>query len=156
MNRGHKIKLCCSNDGDLNFIRNGNVCIGGIRQISFVTLSWLDEEAMLNSYSLIFGNIVMKTLLLLVASLAISNAAWAEQKPSVMFGDTPRSISETVPETSAREAKCMQMKQEIDNLKGKPLRRSALDERFRAECGHKQPITDEQPYQGGMQGQTGN
>ncbi|MEA3303664.1 MAG: hypothetical protein U9Q75_10365, partial [Pseudomonadota bacterium] len=70
----------------------------------------------------------MKTLLLLAASLVISTAAWAEQKPSVMFGDTPQSIAEQVPETSAKDAKCLQMQQEIKNLKGKPLRRSALDE----------------------------
>lgn len=95
----------------------------------------------------------MKTLLLLAAGLVISTAAWAEQKPSVMFGDTPQSISETVPETSSRDAKCMQMRQEIENLKGKPQRRSALDARFKAECARKQPIVDEQPFQGGMQGQ---
>ncbi|HBH36080.1 MAG TPA: hypothetical protein DDW45_06870 [Gammaproteobacteria bacterium] len=97
----------------------------------------------------------MKTLLILAASFAISTCAWAEQKPSVMFGDTPQSISEKIPETSARDAKCMQMKQEIQNLKGKPQRRSALDARFRAECGQKQPIVDEQSFQGGMQGQSG-
>ena len=97
----------------------------------------------------------MKTLLLLTASLVISTDAWAEQKTSVMFGDTPQSISEAVPETSARDAKCMQMKQEIKNLKGKPLRRSALDERFKIECGNKPPITDEQQFKGGVPRQPG-
>lgn len=97
----------------------------------------------------------MKTLLILVASLAFSTCAWAEQKQSVMFGDTPQSISEKIPETSARDAKCLQMEQEIRNLKGKPQRRSALDARFKAECGRKQPIVDEQSFQGGMQGQSG-
>ncbi len=92
----------------------------------------------------------MKTLLILAASLAISTCAWAEPKPSVMFGDTPQSI---LPETSVRDAKCLQMQQEIQNLKGKPQRRSALDARFKAECRRKQPIVDEQPFQGGMQGQ---
>ncbi len=95
----------------------------------------------------------MKILLLLAGSLAIPAAASAEQKQSVMFGDTPQSVSEKIPETSARDAKCLQMQQEIRNLKGKPQRRSALDARFRTECGHKQPIVDEQPFQGGMQGQ---
>lgn len=97
----------------------------------------------------------MKTLLLLAASLVISTAAWAEQKPSVMFGDTPQSIAEQVPETSAKDAKCLQMQQEIKNLKGKPLRRSALDERFKVECRPKPPITDEQPYEGGIPAQAG-
>ena len=97
----------------------------------------------------------MKTLLILAGSLALAATAWAEPKPSVMFGDTPQSIAEQLPETSARDAKCIQMKQEIQNLKGKPQRRSALDARFKAECGRKQPIVDEQPFQGGMQGQTG-
>ncbi|MEN8213964.1 MAG: hypothetical protein ABFR19_06340 [Pseudomonadota bacterium] len=97
----------------------------------------------------------MKTPLILVAGLALTTSAWAEQKPSVMFGDTPQTISESIPETSATEEKCMQMRQEIQNLKGKPQRRSALDARYKAECGRKQPITDEQPDQGGMQGQTG-
>jgi len=96
----------------------------------------------------------MKILLIVAGSLAISTTAWAEQKPSLMFGDTPQSIAEQVPETSARDAKCMQMKQEISNLKGKPQRRSALDARFKAECMRKPPIIDEQPLQGGMQGQT--
>ncbi len=95
----------------------------------------------------------MKTLLILAGSLAISTCAWAEPKPSVMFGDTPQSIAEQLPETSARDAKCLQMQQEIRNLKGKPQRRSALDARFKTECRRKQPIVDEQPFQGGMQGQ---
>ena len=95
----------------------------------------------------------MKTLLILAGSLAISTCAWAEPKPSVMFGDTPQSIAEQLPETSARDAKCLQMQQEIRNLKGKPQRRSALDARFKAECRRKQPIVDDQPFQGGMQGQ---
>lgn len=97
----------------------------------------------------------MKTLLILAGSLAISAAVCAEQKPSVMFGDTPQSIAEQVPETSARDAKCMQMQKEIRNLKGKPLRRSALDERFKVECGNKPPITDEQPFEGGVPRQSG-
>ena len=97
----------------------------------------------------------MKTLLILVGSLAISASVHAEPNPSIMFGDTPQSIAEQVPETSAKDAKCMQMKQEIRNLKGKPLRRSALDERFKVECGRKPPITNEQPFKGGIPGQSG-
>lgn len=116
---------------------------------------WPGEEAMLIKEAHIYGHPIMKTLLILAGVLAISTAAWAEQKPSVMFGDTPQSIAEQVPETSTRDAKCMQMKQEIQNLKGKPQRRSALDARFKAECGRKQPITGERPFQGGMQGQSG-
>lgn len=98
----------------------------------------------------------MKTLLILAGSLAISSAAWAEPKPSVMFGDTPKTISEAVPEATTLDEKCLQMHQEIRNLKGKPLRRSALDERYKAECQRKQPITDEQPYQGPIPGQADN
>jgi hypothetical protein len=97
----------------------------------------------------------MKTLLILAGSLAITTCAWAEQKPSVMFGDTPQSIAEQVPETSARDEQCLQMQQEIRNLKGKPLRRSALDERFKVECGRKPPIIGEQPFEGGIPGQSG-
>lgn len=98
----------------------------------------------------------MKTLPILLGCLAMTTLVWAEQKPSVMFGDTPQSISEIVPETSSQDVKCQQMREEIANLKGKPQRRSALDVRYRAECGRKQPITDEQPLQGGMQGQSGD
>lgn len=97
----------------------------------------------------------MKTLLILAGSLALAATAWAEPKPSVMFGDTPQSFAEQLPETSARDAKCLQMQQEIRNLKGKPLRRSALDERFKVECRPKPPITDEQPFEGGIPGQAG-
>lgn len=97
----------------------------------------------------------MKTLLILAGSLAISASVHAEPKPSIMFGDTPQSIAEKVPETSARDAKCLQMQQEIKNLKGKPLRRSALDERFKVECRPKPPITNEQPFEGGIPGQAG-
>lgn len=95
----------------------------------------------------------MKTHLILAGSLVFSAAVCAEPKPSVMFGDTPQSIAEPVPETSARDTKCLQMQREIRNLKGKPQRRSALDARFKVECGRKQPITGEQSFQDGVQGQ---
>lgn len=96
----------------------------------------------------------MKTLLIVVASLAFSAPAGAEPKPSVMFGDNLQPTPQIIPESSAKEARCQQMRQEIDSLKGKPQRRSALDARYRAECGHKRPIVDERPLQG-MQGQSG-
>lgn len=96
----------------------------------------------------------MKNLLIIVASIAFTTPSWAEPKPSVMFGDNIRSTPQIIPESSAKEARCRQMQQEIDNLKGKPQRRSALDARYRAECGDKPPIVDERPFQG-MQGQSG-
>ena len=96
----------------------------------------------------------MKTALIAAACLALTNPAWAEPKPSVMFGDNIQSAPQIIPESSEKEARCRQMRQEIDNLKGKPQRRSALDARYRAECGHKPPIVDEHPYRG-MQGEPG-
>ena len=95
----------------------------------------------------------MKTLLILTGCFAISAAVYAEPKPSVMFGDTLQTIAEPVPETSAKDVKCMQMQQEIRNLKGKPQRRSALDARFKTECRRKQPITGEQSFQDSVQRQ---
>jgi hypothetical protein len=97
---------------------------------------------------------MMKAVLIAAASLVFTNSAWAEPKPSVMFGDSIQSTPQIIPESSEKEARCQQMRREIDNLKGKPQRRSALDARYRAECGYKPPIVDERPYQG-MQGKSG-
>ena len=75
------------------------------------------------------------TLFLLGLSVAVS----AEQKgQSVLFQEQKSGDDHltTLPESQPQSLgdKCMEMSRQIDALKGKPQRRNALMEQFRAEC----------------------
>lgn len=78
----------------------------------------------------------MKQLLLLLPLCALPYSAFAEKGQSIMFGDPDPLYQERIPDTAAEEHSdhCRQLRQQIEELKGKPQRRHAVVERYKLEC----------------------
>lgn len=85
----------------------------------------------------------MTKQLLIAASLTCLSAAvgaqTAGQGQSIMFESQPHSENHltTLPESQKKKTRgdrCMEMSREIQRLKGKPQRRSAMADRYRKEC----------------------
>ena len=78
----------------------------------------------------------MKYPLFLLVALGLSCTAQAEKGRSIMFGDPDPIYTETAPDTRAddRAEHCKKLKQQMDDLKGKPLRRNPVVKRYQIEC----------------------
>ena len=78
----------------------------------------------------------MKYLLFLLVALGLSFTAQAEKGQSIMFGDPDPIYAETAPDTQAdnNAEHCKKLKQQMDDLKGKPLRRNPVVKRYEIEC----------------------
>ncbi len=78
----------------------------------------------------------MKYLLFLPVALGLSLNAKAEKGQSIMFGDSDPIYTETTPNTSAddRAEHCKKLKQQMDDLKGRPMRRNPIVKRYQIEC----------------------
>ncbi len=85
----------------------------------------------------------MTKQLLIAISLTCLSAAVSAQNAgpdqSIMFESKPHDENylTTLPESrkeKSRGDRCMEMAQEIERLKGKPQRRSAMADRYRKEC----------------------
>jgi hypothetical protein len=78
----------------------------------------------------------MKYRLFLPVALALSFTVQAEKGQSIMFGDPDPIYTETTPNTAAddRAEHCKKLKQRMDELKGRPLRRNPIVKRYQIEC----------------------
>ena len=78
----------------------------------------------------------MKYPLFLLVALGLSFTAHAEKGQSIMFGDPDPIYTETAPDTRAddKAEHCKKLKQQMDDLKGKPLRRNPVVNRYQMEC----------------------
>ena len=78
----------------------------------------------------------MKYLLCLPVALCLSFTVQAEKGQSIMFGDPDPIYTETTPDTRAddRAEHCKKLKQQMDELKGRPLRRNPVVKRYQIEC----------------------
>ena len=78
----------------------------------------------------------MKYLLFLPLALALSFTVQAEKGQSIMFGDPDPIYTETSPDTRAddKAEHCKKLKQQMDDLKGRPLRRNPVVKRYQIEC----------------------
>ncbi len=78
----------------------------------------------------------MKYLLFLLVALGLSFTIQAEKGQSIMFGDPDPIYTETAPDTQAdnNAEHCKKLKQQMDDLKGKPLRRNPVVKRYEIEC----------------------
>ena len=80
--------------------------------------------------------------LIAVALAGLATTAAAQdtgQGQSIMFEKPPenRDYLTTLPEGQKKKSlgdRCMEMSQEVERLKGKPQRRSAMVDRYRKEC----------------------
>lgn len=88
-----------------------------------------------------------KTLLLM---LLLPLAVFAETSQSIMFTD-PDAVSDKKPLTSVankQETYCKKLRQQMQELKGKPQRRWTVSQRIKVECENNtygssiQPLTD--------------
>ena len=75
----------------------------------------------------------------LAGLVANVNAQDAGQGQSIMFENQEQNRDDltTLPESQKKKTRgdrCMEMSQEIERLKGKPQRRSAMMDRYRKEC----------------------
>jgi hypothetical protein len=83
-----------------------------------------------------------KQLLIAISLTCLSAAVNAQdsgQGQSIMFESQPQNENHltTLPESQKKKSRgdrCMEMSQEIERLKGKPQRRSAMADRYRKEC----------------------
>ena len=78
----------------------------------------------------------MKYLVFLLTALCLSFTVQAEKGQSIMFGDPDPIYTEKTLDTRAddRAEHCKKLKQQMDDLKGKPLRRNPVVKRYQIEC----------------------
>ena len=78
----------------------------------------------------------MKYLVFLLTALCLSFTVQAEKGQSIMFGDPDPIYTETTPDTRADDnaEHCKKLKKQMDDLKGKPLRRNPVVKRYQIEC----------------------
>jgi len=78
----------------------------------------------------------VKQLFLLLALITLPFGAHAEKGQSIMFGDPDPIYQEKTRNTTNEEHSehCKQLRQQMDELKGKPQRRHAVVERYKLEC----------------------
>ena len=78
----------------------------------------------------------MKYLVFLLTPLCLSFTVQAEKGQSIMFGDPDPIYTEKTTDTRAddRAEHCKKLKQQMDDLKGKPLRRNPVVKRYQIEC----------------------
>jgi hypothetical protein len=78
----------------------------------------------------------MKYLLFLPLALGLSFSVQAEKGQSIMFGDPDPIYTETTLDTRAddKAEHCKKLKQQMDELKGRPLRRNPVVKRYQIEC----------------------
>ena len=78
----------------------------------------------------------MKHLVFLLVALALSFATQAQKGQSIMFGDPDPVYTEKTADTAADEHAefCKKLKQQMEDLKGKPLRRNPVVRRYQEEC----------------------
>ncbi len=78
----------------------------------------------------------MKYFLVLPVALGLPFAVQAEKGQSIMFGDPDPIYTETTTDTRAdnNAEHCKKLKQQMDDLKGKPLRRNPVVKRYQIEC----------------------
>jgi len=82
----------------------------------------------------------MKSLFFIITLVISSLVSADERRQSVMFSDPAgdKSYLTNAPDTDKSKGEyCMEMSRKIESLKGKPQRRHAMLERYRAECGVK-------------------
>ncbi len=79
--------------------------------------------------------------LLLLSILILPLGVHAEKGRSIMFGDPDPIYQEKTTDSTADEQAehCKQLRQQMEELKGKPQRRWAVSERIKLEC---QPPSD--------------
>ena len=78
----------------------------------------------------------MKHLVFLLTALCLSFTVQAEKGQSIMFGDPDPIYTEKTLDTRSddRAEHCKKLKQQMDDLKGKPLRRNPVVKRYQIEC----------------------
>ena len=77
----------------------------------------------------------MKFWMVIAVACFCSGAVLAQKGESIMFGDQAPSVGQPASEEDQNSgAKCEQLLQEIDDLKGKPQRRMTAQQRYEAEC----------------------
>lgn len=85
----------------------------------------------------------MKYFTLLLVLLCLSVTSQAEKGQSIMFGDQdPLYVERTRNTTADDQAEhCKQLRQRMNELKGRPQSRNAVIRRYRVECepGHEMP-----------------
>lgn len=82
------------------------------------------------------GNHFMRYLTLIFVLLCLPAISQAEKGQSIMFGDQDPLQIERTRDTTADEqaAHCKQLRQRMDELKGRPQSRNAVIRRYRVEC----------------------
>ena len=77
----------------------------------------------------------MKTLVLLLFLASLSVSGQAEREPSIMFDDPdPVYIQKTESDADKLRQECKELSREMERLKGRPIRRAATAERYKADC----------------------
>ena len=78
----------------------------------------------------------MKYLLFLLVALGLSFTAQAEKGQSIMFGDPDPIYTEKTLDTRADDHAqfCKNLRQQMQDLEGKPLRRNSVEKRYQIEC----------------------
>lgn len=78
----------------------------------------------------------MKYLVFLLTALGLSFTVQAEKGQSIMFGDPDPIYTEKTLDTRADDnaEHCKKLKKQMDDLKGKPLRRNPVVKRYQIEC----------------------
>ncbi len=77
----------------------------------------------------------MKALVLLLFLTGLPVSGQAERAPSIMFDDPePAYVQKPKSDTDQLQEECKQLSQEMERLKGRPLRRAAAAERYKADC----------------------
>ena len=78
----------------------------------------------------------MRYLSLIFVLLCLPAISQAEKGQSIMFGDQDPLYVEKTRDTTADEqaAHCKQLRQRMDELKGRPQSRNAVIRRYRVEC----------------------
>ena len=82
----------------------------------------------------------MKRFLIFLFLAGSPEIIWAEKAPSIMF-DSPDPVYVQKPKNDSELLRedCKQLSQEMERLKGKPVRKAAAAQRYKADC--------ENPYQ---------
>jgi hypothetical protein len=78
----------------------------------------------------------MRYLTLLCTLIVLPTGVLAEKGQSIMFGD-PDPVTTQPGTNKAEQGKtelCKQLRRDMDALKGKPLQRNAVIQRYRLEC----------------------
>ena len=77
----------------------------------------------------------MKALVLLLFLAGLPVSGQAERAPSIMFDDPePAYVQKPKSDADQLREECKKLSQEMERLKGRPIRRAAAAERYKADC----------------------